>query len=208
MMVSALIEREQASAAFPVRHGVFIAVVGPSGAGKDTVIAYAREHFAGDDTVEFVRRVITRPSDGATEDHDTLEDAAFTEAEAEGAFALSWEAHGLKYGIPASVDDAIANGHIAVANGSRNAIPALRERYENVAVVEITAAPEILAERLAARGRESRGEVMARLARTVKVELTGPGISTIDNSGPKEKAGEQLVAIIRKAIAFADVGWF
>jgi ribose 1,5-bisphosphokinase len=208
MMVSALIEREQASAEFPVRHGVFIAVVGPSGAGKDTVIAYAREHFAGDDTVEFVRRVITRPSDGSTEDHDTLEDAAFMEAEAEGAFALSWEAHGLRYGIPASVDAAIANGHVAVANGSRNAIPALRERYENVAVVEITAAPEILAERLAARGRESRGEVMARLARTVKVELSGPGVSTIDNSGPKEKAGEQLVAIIRKAIAFADVGRF
>lgn len=208
MMVSALIEREQASAEFPVRNGVFIAVVGPSGAGKDTVIAYARQHFAQDDTVEFVRRVITRPSDGATEDHDTLEDAAFVEAATEGAFALSWEAHGLKYGIPASVDEAIANGHIAVANGSRNAIPALRERYENVAVVEITAAPEILAERLAARGRESRGEVMARLARTVKVELTGPGISTIDNSGPKEIAGEQLVAIIRKAIAFADVGRF
>lgn len=208
MMVSGLIEREQASNAYPIRNGVFIAVVGPSGAGKDTIMAYARERFADEDSVEFVRRVITRPSDGATEDHDTLAEAAFVEAEADGAFALSWEAHGLRYGIPASVDTTIADGHVAIANASRGAIPALRERYENLAVVEITARPEILAERLAARGRESRGEVLARLARASAVELSGPGVSSIDNSGDKEIAGERLVAIIRKAIAFADVGRF
>lgn len=144
MMVSGLIEREQASNAYPIRNGVFIAVVGPSGAGKDTIMAYARERFADEDSVEFVRRVITRPSDGATEDHDTLAEAAFVEAEADGAFALSWEAHGLRYGIPASVDTTIADGHVAIANASRGAIPALRERYENLAVVEITARPEFL----------------------------------------------------------------
>ncbi|PSJ62220.1 phosphonate metabolism protein/1,5-bisphosphokinase (PRPP-forming) PhnN [Mesorhizobium soli] len=207
-MVSALIEREQASSAFPVRNGVFIAVVGPSGAGKDTIMAYARERFVSEDSVEFVRRVITRPSDGATEDHDTLAEAAFIEAEARGAFALSWEAHGLRYGIPACVDATIADGRVAIANASRGAIPALRARYENVAVVEITARPEILAERLSARGRESREEVLARLARASAVELSGAGVSTIDNSGEKEIAGERLVAIIRKAIAFADVGRF
>ncbi|TIT46462.1 MAG: phosphonate metabolism protein/1,5-bisphosphokinase (PRPP-forming) PhnN, partial [Mesorhizobium sp.] len=37
-MVSALIERELSAETFPIRHGVFVAVVGPSGAGKDTVI--------------------------------------------------------------------------------------------------------------------------------------------------------------------------
>lgn len=208
MMVSGLIEREQASNAFPIRNGVFIAVVGPSGAGKDTVMAYARDRFLEESSVEFVRRVITRPSDGATEDHDTLAEAAFVEAEADGAFALSWEAHGLRYGIPASVDATIADGRVAIANASRGAIPALRARYENLAVVEITARPEILAERLAARGRESRGEVLARLARASAVDLSGPGVSSIDNSGDKEIAGERFVAIIRKAIAFADVGRF
>lgn len=95
-------------------------------------MAYARERFADEDSVEFVRRVITRPSDGATEDHDTLAEAAFVEAEADGAFALSWEAHGLRYGIPASVDTTIADGHVAIANASRGAIPALRERYETL----------------------------------------------------------------------------
>lgn len=203
MMVSALLEREQGSA-LPIRNGAFVAVVGPSGAGKDTLIAHARAVLADEPQVDFVRRVITRPSDGQTEDHDTLSDVEFLEAEGEGAFALAWEAHGLRYGLPASIDRAIENGHVAVANLSRGALPKLRERYANVAVVEITADPEILAARLAGRGRESRGEILARLARTISCDTTGPSIP-LDNSGPKEIAGDKLVAIIRKAMAFADI---
>jgi ribose 1,5-bisphosphokinase len=203
MMASALLEREQGSA-LPIRNGAFVAVVGPSGAGKDTLIAHAKAALAGEPQVEFVRRVITRPSDGQTEEHDTLEDAEFVEALAEGAFALAWEAHGLRYGLPGSVDRAIENGHIAVANVSRGALPALRQRYANVAVVEVTADPEILAARLAGRGRESRGEILARLARTISCETTGQAIA-LDNSGPKEVAGDELVAIIRNAMAFTDV---
>ena len=203
MMVSAMLEREQASA-LPIRNGAFVAVVGPSGAGKDTLIAHAKEALAAEPLVDFIRRVITRPSDGQTEDHDTLADAEFVEAEAEGAFALAWEAHGLRYGLPASVDRAIENGHVAVANVSRGALPALRQRYASVAVVEVTADPEILASRLAGRGRESRGEILARLARTIACDTTGPSIA-LDNSGAKEIAGDKLVAIIRKAMAFADI---
>lgn len=205
MMASALIERELARVAYPVRNGVFVAVVGPSGAGKDTIMAFARDRFAGEESISFVRRVITRPSDAAAEDHDTLADAAFDVALADGAFALSWEAHGLKYGLPASVDGAIADGRVAIANLSRGALPALKDRYVNVVVVEITARPEILAERLAARGRESRGEVLARLARSAKFDCTVAGAVVIDNSGEKEQAGERFVAVLRKAIALADM---
>jgi ribose 1,5-bisphosphokinase len=204
MMASALLEQKQASAP-PIRNGAFVAVVGPSGAGKDTLIAHAKAALADEPQVDFVRRVITRPCDGATEDHDTLTDAEFVEALADGAFALAWEAHGLRYGLPASIDGAIENGHVAVANVSRGALPALRLRYANVAVVEVTADPEILAERLAGRGRESRGEILARLARTITCDTTGPNAIALDNSGPKHVAGDRLVAIIRKAMAFADV---
>jgi ribose 1,5-bisphosphokinase len=200
MMVSALIERELTSVALPFRTGVFIAVVGPSGAGKDTIIRYARDQFGKAGDVDFVRRVITRPSDTSSEDHDSLDEAAFDEADRHGAFALSWSAHGLKYGLPASVDVTIAKGRVAIANVSRGALAALRERYSNVAVVEITARPEILAERLAARGRESRGEVLTRLSRAAPID-PAPGLMSIDNSGPREEAGERFVAIVRKAIA-------
>ena len=202
MMVSAFLEHEQARPP-PIRNGVFVAVVGPSGAGKDTLIAHAKAALADEPQVGFVRRVITRPSDGQTEDHDTLTDAEFLATQAEGAFALAWEAHGLRYGLPALIDGAIENGHVAVANVSRGALAALRERYSNVVVVEITADPEILAARLAGRGRESRGEILARLARTISCDATGQSMP-LDNSGPKEIAGDRLVAVIRKAMAFAD----
>jgi ribose 1,5-bisphosphokinase len=189
----------------PVRNGVFVVVVGPSGAGKDTLIGYAREQFADSEAVEFVRRVITRPSDAASEDHDSLTEPEFDEAEKDGAFAVSWSAHGLKYGLPAGLDRLIGNGHVAVANGSRGAIPLIKARYANVVVVEVTASPEILAERLAARGRESRGEVLARLARSAELGDQLAGAVRIDNGGSREEAGERFCAVLRKAIAFADV---
>ncbi|QPC86153.1 phosphonate metabolism protein/1,5-bisphosphokinase (PRPP-forming) PhnN [Mesorhizobium sp. NBSH29] len=205
MMVSALIEREIAGPDFPVRGGVFVAVVGPSGAGKDTIIDFARAALGVDGDVDFVRRVVTRPSDASTEDHDSLTDADFDVAEAAGAFALSWAAHGLKYGLPSSVDQTIAHGRVAVANLSRGALPALRLRYTDIAVIEITADREVLAERLSARGRESRGDVLARLARAAEIDRAADVI-TLDNSGAPEIAGEKFVAILRKAIAHADLG--
>jgi ribose 1,5-bisphosphokinase len=204
MTASVSIERAISDRDIPVRAGMFIAVVGQSGAGKDTIIGYARERFGLTDRVDFVRRVITRPSDVSSEVHDSLDDPTFDEALTLGAFALHWSAHGLKYGLPASVDTSIAEGRVAVANLSRGAVAALRGRYANITVVEITAKPEILAERLAARGRESRGEVLARLARTAASDL-GPGLVRIDNSGPPEEAGEKFMALIHEAIAQADI---
>ena len=201
MTASALIENELA---LPIRNGAFVAVVGPSGAGKDTLIAYAGERLRNEPGVAFVRRVITRPCDGVSEDHDTLIVAAFDEACARGAFAVAWEAHGLKYGLPAEVDRQVEMGHVAVANVSRGTIATLRLRYANVAVVEITAAPEILAARIAGRGRETDGDVLARLARAVPAEGRG-GVTVLDNSGEKSVAGDALVAIILRAMAAADV---
>ncbi|MBL8584968.1 MAG: phosphonate metabolism protein/1,5-bisphosphokinase (PRPP-forming) PhnN [Rhizobiaceae bacterium] len=210
MMASAMIEAEMASIGNPIGSGVFVAVVGPSGAGKDTVIAYARQALRGQPDFEFVRRVTTRPCDGATEDHDSLTEAAFDAADAAGAFALSWQAHGLKYGLPAGVDAAIADGRVAVANLSRAALPALRRRYAHVLVAEVTASPEILAERLAARGRESRDEVLSRLARAARMDEARmkearSDVVRIDNGGSREAAGEKFVSLLRKALKVADV---
>ena len=145
--------------------GRLVLVVGPSGAGKDTLIARARA-MCRDDQVVFPRRVITRPA-SAAENNDTLTDEAFDAALAGGAFALSWNAHGLKYGIPRSIESDIGAGRTVVCNVSRTVVAAARARYAHMTAVLITAPPAVLAARLAKRGRASDGAIENRIRRTV-----------------------------------------
>jgi len=180
-------------AAAKVPMGVLVAVVGPSGAGKDTVIDFARSRMGG--RAAFVRRVITRASDAGSEIHDSLTPEAFAAAAGADAFLLTWEAHGLSYGIPAQAADEVAKGRVVVANLSRGAIDEARSKLARVHVVEVTAQPEILAERLAARGREGTGEATARLARKVAGPVSRAD-TVIDNSGEREEAGGQFVALL------------
>lgn len=163
--------------------GCFVAVVGPSGAGKDTIMDAARVALAGDARFHFVRRIITRPQMPGTEDHDSLDEAAFAKSAGEGAFALHWQAHGLSYGLPKSLEDEIANGVVVIANVSRRVLNDIRRLYPSRSVVAITARPEVLAERLASRGRESREEIIARLSREVRFDDGAGDVVTIDNSG-------------------------
>ena len=184
--------------------GAFVAVVGPSGAGKDTLIARARsvlDRREGDRRpVDFVRRTVTRASDEAAEDHASLCEAEFAAAERDGLFSLTWRAHGLCYGLPASVDETIAAGGVAVANVSRAVIPLLRERYNRVVVVNVTAPKALLAARLAARGRETAAEIKARLERSAEGEQVPGSVVDIDNSGTIEAGAARLAAVIRQIL--------
>ena len=205
MMASALIEREMSSAGFPLRNGVFVAVVGPSGAGKDTVIAYARDRLAENGASSSCAASSPGRATARARTMTRWPTPPSTKPRAPAASRCRGRRTGLRYGLPASLDETIASGHVAVANVSRGAIALLKARYANVIVVEITASATILAERLAARGRESRGEVLARLARSAELGGSVPGAIAIDNSGPREEAGERFVAVLRKAIAVSDV---
>ncbi len=97
--------------------GRLVFVVGASGVGKDTLMMGARAALANADGVRFVRRVITRTPDPGAEDHDSLTPEAFAAAHAAGAFALTWHAHGLDYGLPARLDADLAHGLTMIANG-------------------------------------------------------------------------------------------
>lgn len=178
--------------------GALIVVVGPSGAGKDSLISYARERLAVDPGFLFVRRVVTRPADGATEDHESVTPDGFAAAVSQGLFAVTWQAHGLYYGIPASAAAYIAAGGVAIANGSRAALPAISAAFNPIVVVHVTARPEVLARRLAARGREDAESIEARLRRNLpEIERNGTWIE-IDNSEALDVSGEALLAIIRQ----------
>ena len=58
---------------------------------------------------------------------------------------------------------------------------------------------------LAARSRESRGEMLARLAHTIQHDLSSLGDVAIHNSGKSDVAGERFLAVLHREIAFSDV---
>jgi ribose 1,5-bisphosphokinase len=174
--------------------GRLILVVGPSGAGKDTLIGLARAACAEDGGIVFPRRVVTREAT-ASEDNEQVSLEAFQQACAGGGFAMHWEAHGHGYGLPVAIDDDIRAGRTVVANVSRTVVEAMRRAYAHVAVVSITAPSDVLAERLAARARASDGQIEHRLRRAVD-DAAAPD-ATIINVGSVEYHARQLTRIIR-----------
>jgi ribose 1,5-bisphosphokinase len=195
---------EEVVAPSAVVAGTMVVVVGPSGAGKDSVMSYAARHFADEARVRFVRRVITRPADAGGEAHEAIDPDGFGRRAAEGAFAVAWEAHGLSYGIPRETLDQLQHGVTLVANGSRSALPAFAEAYPRLKVVLVTARPDILAARLAARGRESIEAIARRLERAVPEIVVTADTVVIDNSGALEEAGNAFVSLLASALARND----
>jgi ribose 1,5-bisphosphokinase len=180
--------------------GPLIVVLGPSGSGKDTLMSYARSKLADRAEVLFVRRAITRPADAGSEDHIAMTDAEFDEAIDQGQFSLTWAANGLRYGLPRVVEAHLADGKLAVVNGSRGAWAVIRQVFPSAVAVEIRVDPGILARRLQSRGRESAAEIEARLARALALESRFEADVVIDNSGSVETAGSALVAYVTRTI--------
>jgi ribose 1,5-bisphosphokinase len=176
--------------------GRLVLVVGPSGAGKDSLIAWCRERLAGDPSVIFPRRVITRALADLSENHATVSEVAYGQMAANGEFALHWRAHGLGYGIPASIAAELAAGRSVVINVSRAVLDVARHLYPPVTVVSVTVPPEVLADRLRRRNRETEEDITGRLVRAGAYDVTGPDVVALDNSGTIPAAGARLAAII------------
>lgn len=174
--------------------GRLILVVGPSGAGKDTIIDGAKVACAGNPGIVFPRRIVTRKASSA-EDHDTLDDAAFDRAVQDSGLAFWWQAHDLKYGLPASIDDDLRAGRTVICNVSRGIVDELRARYTHVDVVLVTAPAEILAARLAGRARGSDGSLEQRLKRSDAFAAFRAN-HTITNDGSQTDAVRRLLSII------------
>jgi ribose 1,5-bisphosphokinase len=174
--------------------GALVVVVGPSGAGKDTLLALARTLCADDPRIVFPRRIVTRPP-SAAEDHGSVTPFEFDAAIGQGVYAFWWEAHGLKYALSAAIDAELRSGKTVVCNVSRAVVRRLRERYISVTVVLVTAPKDVLLARLAARGRESGGDVTERLDRAAGDDLA-PDI-VIENIGDPHDGARRLAEVLR-----------
>lgn len=171
------------------------AIVGPSGAGKDTLI---RGALAARPDLRLVRRVITRPTEAGGEDFEGVTPQEFQARRDRGDFALHWEAHGLSYGIPGTQ---IATPGDVIFNGSRAALPSAIRAFPGLSVILITAPPTILADRLARRSRETADDIRTRLSRA-RFEMP-PGIAyrTVQNDGTPEQGIARLLAALQPVSA-------
>jgi len=183
-----------------MRTGCFFFVVGASGVGKDTLIAGAMQALGPTGRYIQARRVITRP-EGPGENHEPVSDAEFDAREAAGGFLLAWEAHGQRYGLPATLRDHLAASVNVIVNGSRAALPLLVGRVPNLVVVEVTAPPAALRDRIIGRGRESEAQADARLARTVAPFPAGLDVITVRNDATPAEGVARLVAALEAVAA-------
>ncbi|MGI6879556.1 phosphonate metabolism protein/1,5-bisphosphokinase (PRPP-forming) PhnN [Microbacterium sp. gxy059] len=173
--------------------GCLVAVVGPSGSGKDAVLGWARERLAEAHAL-FPRRVVTRPA-GPGEEHEPCAPDDFAARADRGEFAVRWEAHGLSYGVPASVARHVADGGVAVVNVSRGVLPSLADVFGRVRVVRVTVPEEVRRERILARGREGSAAAEARLSRPDPAP-DFPVDLEIVNDAALSTAGARLVALV------------
>lgn len=173
--------------------GRLFTVVGPSGAGKDTLIEAARAVLPD---LVIVRRVITRPEDAGGEPFEGVTEAEFERRKAAGEFALDWRAHGLRYGIP-SVSIALRQGGRDVLfNGSRGALDRAKALFPDLVVIRVCVPSAVLAERLLARGRETREEIEARLIRSSYDVPEGFAVIDVRNDGPLSEGLARFVAAL------------
>jgi ribose 1,5-bisphosphokinase len=196
--------------------GRLIYLMGPSGSGKDSLLHAARAPLEAHGC-RFARRVITRSAESVGEDALGVTPAEFERLEGEGAFALSWHANGLAYGIPREIDDWLSAGHDVLINGSRGHLEAARQRYPQLLAILLQVDEAVLRQRLLARGRETPEQIEQRLARSRELQvgtassplpLAGEGTGeragqadtiTLDNSGPLQQTVTRLLQLLDEA---------
>ncbi|MGB5958872.1 phosphonate metabolism protein/1,5-bisphosphokinase (PRPP-forming) PhnN [Pseudomonas sp.] len=176
--------------------GRLIFLIGPSGCGKDSLIDASRERLAAAG-VEVARRVITRSAEAKGEAAHGVTPEQFETLSARGAFAMHWRANGLDYGIPVQIDQWLAAGRAVLVNGSRAYLAEARQRYPDLLAVLVEVKPEVLRQRLLARGRETAAQIEQRLARNARLQtLADPSVHVLDNSTSLEAAVAALFALL------------
>ncbi|MBF8757292.1 phosphonate metabolism protein/1,5-bisphosphokinase (PRPP-forming) PhnN [Pseudomonas guariconensis] len=162
--------------------GRLIFLIGPSGSGKDSLIDAARAQLL-ENGVEVARRVITRSAESRGEAAHGVSPETFEQMCEGGMFAMHWQANGLQYGIPVQVNEWLSSGRHVLVNGSRGYLPEARRRYPHLLAIRLEVAPQVLRQRLLARGRETAEQIEQRLARNALLQIgETQGVHVLDNS--------------------------
>lgn len=170
--------------------GRLIAIVGPSGVGKDSVMAALAER---EPRIRLAQRVITRPSATDGEVFDGVSEKDFQARVEAGQFVLSWSAHGFRYGISKSINAQLEGGQDVLANLSRMILREAKDRFPRFEVIGLTADKNILADRLAKRDRETADEIASRLDRATVPFSPNMAVHEIDNSGSLAKTVDAIL---------------
>ncbi|MEQ8504301.1 MAG: phosphonate metabolism protein/1,5-bisphosphokinase (PRPP-forming) PhnN [Rhodospirillales bacterium] len=177
--------------------GTMVLVVGPSGAGKDSLIDGAREILKTVGDVVFPRREITRPAEAGGEGHVPVTENQFHARRELGGYLLSWGAHGLWYGIPAEIAADLRDGRTIVVNTSRSVIDDARSRFSNLRIVSVNVDDDTLRARLDARGRETEKQIALRLERARAFRVEGPDVIQFPNDGSLQAAVDRFTDVLR-----------
>ena len=150
--------------------GKLIWLMGPSGSGKDSLLAELRQQEPAQLLV--AHRYITRAANAGNENHIALSEPEFFTRAGQNLLALSWHANGFYYGVGVEIDLWLHAGFDVVVNGS----------------------PAILRQRLQARGRESETEIAARLERAAR--YTPYDCHVLNNDGSLLQSVDTLLTLM------------
>ena len=135
-----------------------IYVIGPSGAGKDSLLNSLRQDMAAmTDTATppplyFAKRTITRNHDQSNEDHEVVDPSHFESLVNQELAPMS-------------------ESTWVMVNGSRAYLEEAKQRFPGLTVLFITAPIEVLRARLLSRGRENEQAIEVRLNRSQDMVL-------------------------------------
>lgn len=176
-----------------------IYLMGPSGAGKDSLLGWLHTHLPPHMPLHWARRTITRAARAGGEQHEAVDEAHFAWLQEQRLFALDWRANGLAYGIRSDELAPLHEGRRVLVNGSRAYLDEALRRFPRMTVVHVTAAAHTLRARLIARGRETPEQIAQRVHRATAF-APPPGSWQIHNDHSLEDAGRQLLAALQGSV--------
>ncbi len=174
-----------------------IYVMGPSGAGKDSLLDWLKSKLPPQSPIHFAKRTIDRPLQPEGEQHESVDSPAFKRLQREKSFAMHWQANGRQYGVRHAELEPLQQRQWLLVNGSRAYLPEALRQFEGMTVLHISAGADILRARLLARQRETPEVVEARVQRAVAFSVpTSCHCVRVLNDTSLDDAGNELLTAL------------